>query len=85
MDSLKGDDIDKINELLGRIDAKVVKTLTLRTDCDTTAIGNKDKLSQHDLDSKLARRKQEVEELDKIINDIGLDNNSIREKITAEI
>ena len=82
---MKSEDIGKINEILGRIDAKVSKTISSRTECDTTAIGNRDRLSQHDLENKLQRRKQEAEELDKILNDITFDNNSIREKISNEV
>ena len=53
LDSLKSEDIGKINEILGRIEAKVMKTISSRTECDATAIGNREKLSQHDLENKL--------------------------------
>lgn len=42
-------------------------------------------MAYHDVEMKLNRRKQEVEELDKIIADINTDNQSISERILAEI
>lgn len=48
-------------------------------------MGNKEKLGQHDVDQKLSRRHNEIEELEKIIADINNDNNGIRDKIINEI
>ena len=42
-------------------------------------------MSEHNLENKLKRRKQELEELVKITNDITFDNQSIKDKITTEI
>ncbi len=49
-----------------------------REECDSSSLSNRQRMSEHEVENKLKRRKQEVEELDKIINDIKFDNENMR-------
>ena len=42
---------------------------------------NRERLAYHDVDLKLGRRKQEAEELERIIGDIVEDVTSIKERL----
>lgn len=50
-----------------------------------SAYQNKERLSQHDIENKIGRRRQELEELEKILHDIAYDNKSIKESLAAEV
>jgi len=76
--NLKAEDVEDLNEQIGRLEARLGKARRSREEISQAAFSNKDKLAQHDVDQKLGRRMQEIEELDKIVADINVDNANMR-------
>ncbi|CDW90226.1 UNKNOWN [Stylonychia lemnae] len=83
--NLQNSDVEEINEKIARIEAKINKLIKERQEIEENAFDNRDKLAWHDVDQKLSRRKQEAEELSRIINEINTDNQDLRNKIIDEI
>ena len=84
--NLRIEDVEDVNQQIARIDVKVGKARKQREDLEGHAFGNKNRLGfEHDVEMKLNRRKQESEELDRIIHDINADNQNMRDKIQSEI
>ena len=79
---LSSEDVEDMAEEIGRLEGRFMRAKKQTEDLYSLVYSSKEKLSQHDIEGKLERRRQELEELEKILSDITFDNKNIRDKIS---
>lgn len=83
--NLKSDDVEDLNEQIGRLEARLAKAKRARDEVEAAAMSNKERMASHEARQKLNRREQEMAELEKIVADINNDNMNMQNKIQTEI
>ena len=54
--NLKSEDVEDLNEQIGRLEARLNKAKRSRDEVEAAALSNKERMALHDADKKLLRR-----------------------------
>lgn len=76
---------DKINATVDKIKGQFRKGTQSKDEIDVTAQNNKGKMSDHTLEEKIQRRRQELEQIDEVLNSNLEAVNILKDKIQDEV
>jgi hypothetical protein len=82
---LSDNDMDVLNDAILKLEGRFMKSKKQGAEMMSLALGGQKRLSQHDLEKKIERRRKEIGEVEKIITDIGFDNNNVRTSMMEEL
>ena len=61
---LSNEDIQRINQEVSKIEVIFTKTYEQKVKIDTSAVDNKEKMANHELENKINRRQEEITRID---------------------
>ena len=61
---LSNEDIQRINQEVSKIEIILTKTYEQKVKIDTSAVDNKEKMANHELENKINRRQEEITRID---------------------
>eukprot|EP00347_Sterkiella_histriomuscorum_P011164 403373507 len=76
---------DKINNTVDKIKGLYRKGTSNKEEIDANAINNKGKMSGHELEGKIQRRKNELDHIDQVLNNNLESIQGLKEKVDTEI
>jgi len=77
-------EMETLNDAIIKVEGRFFKSRKQGQEMMSLALGGQKKLSQHDLEKKIERRRKEIGEVEKILTDIGFDNQNVRTSMQEE-
>jgi hypothetical protein len=82
---LTNEEIQKINSNIVKLEVTFNKTSEEKIKIDTTAVNNKEKMANHELEKKIARRQEETTAIDNTIEEVVNESEEFKTQILQEI